>query len=116
MGNSCRSQMAEGFAKKYLSDQYEVYSAGIEAHGLNPLAIKAMKAVGIDISNQTSDVIDRDLLNKADFVIILCGDAKETCPTPPAYIGGLMTRLKRKVLMRKNRKCLNVFAMKLKSE
>ena len=85
-GNSCRSQMAEGFAKKYLSDQYDVYSAGIEAHGLNPLAVKVMQAVGIDISKQTSDVIDRELLNKADIIITLCGDAKETCPTPPAHV------------------------------
>ncbi|MGC4379134.1 arsenate reductase (thioredoxin) [Fictibacillus sp. Mic-4] len=83
-GNSCRSQMAEGFGKKYLGDRYDVYSAGIEAHGLNPNAVKAMKEKGIDILNQTSDRIDAELLNKADFVITLCGDANEKCPmTPP---------------------------------
>lgn len=48
-GNSCRSQMAEGWAKKYLGEEWNVYSAGIEAHGLNPNAVKAMKEVGIDI-------------------------------------------------------------------
>lgn len=52
-GNSCRSQMAEGWAKKYLADQWDVYSAGIEAHGLNPNAVKAMNEVDIDISEQT---------------------------------------------------------------
>ena len=83
-GNSCRSQMAEGFGKKYLSAYYDVYSAGIEAHGLNPNAVKAMKEVGVDITTQTSDVIDSDILNKADLVITLCGDANDNCPmTPP---------------------------------
>ncbi|MDN4594151.1 arsenate reductase (thioredoxin) [Polycladomyces subterraneus] len=83
-GNSCRSQMAEGFAKKYLGDRFEVYSAGIEAHGLNPNAVKVMAEKGIDISGQTSDVIDPELLNRADYVITLCGDANDKCPmTPP---------------------------------
>lgn len=85
-GNSCRSQMAEGFGKKYLSDQYHVYSAGIEAHGINPNAAKAMNEVGIDISNQTSDVIDPKILNQADFVITLCGDANDSCPTTPPHV------------------------------
>ena len=57
-GNSCRSQMAEGWAKKYLNDEWEVHSAGIEAHELNLNAVKAMNEVGVDISNQTSDIID----------------------------------------------------------
>jgi arsenate reductase len=83
-GNSCRSQMAEGFAKKILGDRFNVYSAGIEAHGLNPKAVKVMKEKGIDISKQTSDVIDPEILNKADYVITLCGDANDKCPmTPP---------------------------------
>lgn len=73
-GNSCRSQMAEGWGRKYLGDKWNVYSAGIEAHGLNPNAVKAMKEAGIDISNQTSDIIDPDILNNADFVVTLCGD------------------------------------------
>lgn len=83
-GNSCRSQMAEGWGKKYLGDKWEVKSAGIEAHGLNPKAVKAMAEAGIDISRQTSDVIDPHILNHADFVVTLCGDAADKCPvTPP---------------------------------
>lgn len=85
-GNSCRSQMAEAFGHKYLSDKFDVYSAGIEAHGLNPNAIKAMDEVGIDIRNQTSDMIDSELLNKADFVVTLCGDANDKCPMTPPHV------------------------------
>jgi arsenate reductase len=85
-GNSCRSQMAEAFGHKYLSDKYDVYSAGIEAHGLNPNAIKAMDEVGIDIRNQTSDMIDSELLNNADFVVTLCGDANDKCPITPPHV------------------------------
>ena len=83
-GNSCRSQMAEGWGKKYLGEEWEVKSAGIEAHGLNPKAVKAMAEAGVDISRQTSDVIDPHILNHADFVVTLCGDAADKCPvTPP---------------------------------
>lgn len=83
-GNSCRSQMAEGFGKKYLGDEWQVLSAGIEAHGLNPNAVKAMNEVGVDISNQTSDIINPEILNNAGFAVTLCGDAADKCPiTPP---------------------------------
>lgn len=83
-GNSCRSQMAEGWGKHYLSDEWDVFSAGIEAHGVNPNAVKAMNEVGIDLSKQTSDTIDPELLKKADFVVTLCGHANDVCPaTPP---------------------------------
>lgn len=85
-GNSCRSQMAEGWAKKYLGDTWDVYSAGIEAHGLNPKAIEAMKEVNVDISNHTSDVIDSNLLNSVDFIVTLCGDAADKCPLTPPHI------------------------------
>ena len=85
-GNSCRSQIAEAFGHKYLSDKYDVYSAGIEAHGLNPNAIKAMDEVGIDIRNQTSDVIDSELLTSADIVVTLCGDANDKCPLTPPHV------------------------------
>ncbi len=85
-GNSCRSQMAEGWAKKYLGEEWNVYSAGIEAHGLNPNTVKAMKEVGIDISNQTSDIIDAEILNHADLVVTLCGDARDKCPVTPPYV------------------------------
>ncbi|MDR9854914.1 arsenate reductase (thioredoxin) [Paenibacillus sp. VCA1] len=84
-GNSCRSQMAEGWAKKYLGENWNVFSAGIEAHGLNPNAVKAMHEVEIDISNQSSEIIDPGILNHADLVVTLCGDAADKCPvTPPS--------------------------------
>ena len=83
-GNSCRSQMADGWAQKLLPEDWEVYSAGIETHGVNPNAIKAMNEVGVDISHHTSDLINPDILNKATLVVTLCGDAADKCPmTPP---------------------------------
>lgn len=85
-GNSCRSQMAEGWAKKYLSKEWNVYSAGIEAHGLNPNAVKAMGEAGVDIANQTSDIINPDILNNADLVVTLCGDAADKCPVTLAHV------------------------------
>ncbi|MBY0596344.1 arsenate reductase (thioredoxin) [Bacillus bingmayongensis] len=85
-GNSCRSQIAEGFGKKYLGDKWNVYSAGIEAHGVNPNAIQAMKEVEIDITNQTSDMIDRDILDRADLVVTLCGHANDVCPATPQHV------------------------------
>ncbi|RDY72472.1 arsenate reductase (thioredoxin) [Halobacillus trueperi] len=85
-GNSCRSQMAEGFGKKYLSDKFEVKSAGIEAHGLNPNAVKAMNEVDVDITDQTSDIIDPDILNNAEYAITLCGDANDKCPMTPPHV------------------------------
>ena len=85
-GNSCRSQIAEGWGKVYLNEEWNIYSAGIEAHGLNPNAVKAMNEVGIDISNQTSDMIDLDILNHADFVVTLCGDAADKCPMTPPHV------------------------------
>ncbi|RAV03460.1 arsenate reductase (thioredoxin) [Paenibacillus sp. YN15] len=79
-GNSCRSQIADGFLKAMGGDKYEVKSAGLEAHGLNPRAVKAMNEVGIDISSHTSDVIDPEILNRSEYVITLCGHADEHCP------------------------------------
>ncbi len=77
--------MAEGWGRKILSEEWDVCSAGIEAHGVNPRAIKAMEEVGIDITNQTSDTIDPTILNNADLVVTLCGDAADKCPmTPPS--------------------------------
>ncbi|OCS89223.1 arsenate reductase (thioredoxin) [Caryophanon latum] len=84
-GNSCRSQMAEGFAKKYLPN-WNIYSAGIEAHGLNPNAVKAMADVGIDITKQTSDIIDEQLLHRATLVVTLCSDAADKCPVTPSHV------------------------------
>lgn len=85
-GNSCRSQMAVGFARRYLGDKFDVHSAGIEAHGVNPKAVKVMKEVGIDISKQESTTIDNELLNRADVVITLCGDANDNCPVTPPHV------------------------------
>lgn len=79
-GNSCRSQMADGWLKALGNDRYEVKSAGLEAHGLNPRAVQVMKEAGVDISGHTSDVIDPEILNRADYVITLCGHADEHCP------------------------------------
>ncbi len=78
-GNSCRSQMADGWAKVLKGDQYNIYSAGIETHGLNPDAVKVMAEVGIDISGHTSDKVD-GLGVDFDVVFTVCGHAHETCP------------------------------------
>ncbi|MFK3938041.1 arsenate reductase (thioredoxin) [Alkalihalobacillus sp. NPDC078783] len=85
-GNSCRSQMAEGWAKEILADEWNVYSAGIEAHGLNPNAVRVMAEVGVDITSQTSNTINSDLLENADFVVTLCGDAADKCPMTPPHV------------------------------
>ena len=80
-GNSCRSQMAEGYAKKYLPT-WDVRSAGIRIGGLNPLAVKVMAEDGVDISQQTSKLIDNDFMNQADLVVTLCGEARDKCIIP----------------------------------
>lgn len=85
-GNSCRSQMAEGWGKNILDDEWQVYSGGIEAHGVNPKAIEAMKEVGIDISNHTSNLIDKNILNQSDLVVTLCSDADNNCPILPPNV------------------------------
>jgi len=83
-GNSCRSQMAEGFARQLAPQDWQIASAGVEQHGLNPLAVKVMAERGIDISQQQSKLIDNDYLQHSDMVVTLCGDARDKCPmTPP---------------------------------
>ena len=82
-GNSCRSQMAEGFAHKILGDEYNCYSAGIKKHGMNVRAVQVMKEAGIDISNQFSKTVDELGDVKMDVVITVCSDAHETCPHYP---------------------------------
>jgi len=79
-GNSCRSQMADGFLNALGGHLYEVKSAGLEAHGLNPRAVQAMAEAGVDISSNESNVIDPEILNRAAYVITLCGHADEHCP------------------------------------
>jgi arsenate reductase (thioredoxin) len=85
-GNSARSQMAEGFLKALGGEHFEVYSAGTAPVGVNPLSIKIMAEIGIDISDQTSDAVSRELLDRADLLITLCGDARESCPVVPANV------------------------------
>ena len=79
-GNSCRSQMADGMLKALGGERFNVRSAGLEAHGLNPRAVLVMKEIGMDISQHSSDVIDSEILNQADYIITLCGHADEHCP------------------------------------
>jgi arsenate reductase len=79
-GNSCRSQMAEGWTRHLKGDQVNAYSAGIETHGLNPNAVKVMAEAGIDITTQKSENIKDYLDLEFDYVITVCGHAHETCP------------------------------------
>lgn len=79
-GNSCRSQMAEGWARELLADKVEAYSAGIEAQGMNPNAIQVMKEAGVDITGQSSKLADSLSEVPLDFVITVCGHADENCP------------------------------------
>ncbi len=80
-GNSCRSQMAEGWANHLAGTRLEARSAGIEAHGKNPLAITVMREAGVDISGQESKTVATELLEWADIVVTVCGHADEHCPT-----------------------------------
>jgi arsenate reductase len=82
-GNSCRSQLAEGYLKSFVQGKAEVYSAGVETHGLNPRAVATMKEEGIDISSHTSNHIDEYQDIPFDFVITVCDHAKERCPYFP---------------------------------
>jgi len=79
-GNSCRSQMAEGWAGKLKSDVIEPYSAGIETHGLNPYAVKVMAEAGVDISGQYSKHVDELKNIEFDYVVTVCGHAHDNCP------------------------------------
>ena len=83
-GNSCRSQMAEGYLKHFAGNRAEIYSAGVEVHGVNPKAIETMKEDGIDISTQTSNKVDEYRDIDFDFVITVCDNAKERCPFFPS--------------------------------
>jgi arsenate reductase len=83
-GNSCRSQMAEGWARELGGSWLQVQSAGIEAHGKNPRAIAVMQEAGVDISNQESTRLTAEMLSLADFLVTVCGHADEHCPLLPA--------------------------------
>ena len=82
-GNSCRSQMAEGWARQLKGDQIEPYSAGIEAHGLNPDAVRVMAEAGVDISGQRSKLLGELRGVDLDYVLTVCDNAYESCPLFP---------------------------------
>ena len=79
-GNSCRSQMAEGWARHFHGEKLEAYSAGIEAHGMNPNAMQVMKEAGVDLSEQSSKLASALSDVSLDLVITVCGHADENCP------------------------------------
>lgn len=83
-GNSCRSQLAEGYLRKFAGDKANIYSAGIETHGVNPRAITTMKEDGIDITHHTSNHVDEYADIDFDYVITVCDNAKEACPVFPS--------------------------------
>ena len=82
-GNSCRSQIAEGYLQKFAGNRAVVYSAGIETHGVNPKAIEVMAEDGVDISHHTSNNVDEYTNIPFDYVITVCDNAKENCPYFP---------------------------------
>ena len=84
-GNSCRSQMAEGWARALRSDCIEAYSAGIETHGMNPRAMRVMAEAGVDISGQRSKHVDELKDVRFDYVVTVCDNAAESCPRFPGF-------------------------------
>ena len=85
-GNSCHSQMAEGWARRLGGHRVVIQSAGIEAHGKNPRAIAVMREAGVDISAQESTIVNQAMLDSADIVVTVCGHADEQCPALPARV------------------------------
>jgi arsenate reductase len=83
-GNSCRSQMAEGYLRHFAKHRANIYSAGIETHGVNPLAIKVMAEDGIDISNHTSNNVNEYIDVDFDLILTVCNNAEENCPYFPS--------------------------------
>jgi len=83
-GNSCRSQIAEAYLRYFANSDVEIYSAGVETHGVNPRAITTMKEDGIDITKHTSNHIDEYVKIEFDYVITVCDNAKERCPFFPS--------------------------------
>ena len=83
-GNSCRSQIAEGYLRFFAKGKVNIYSAGIETHGVNPKAIQVMKEDGIDISHHTSNNVNEYAHIDFDFIITVCDNAKENCPYFPS--------------------------------
>jgi len=84
VGNSCRSQMAEGYLRHFAGDKAEIFSAGVETHGVNPKAIQVMKEDGVDISSHTSNHVDEYQNDSFHYVITVCENGKDRCPYFPA--------------------------------
>ena len=82
-GNSCRSQMAEGWARHLKGDLIEPYSAGVATHGMNPNAVRVMREAGVDITGQHSKHVDEVKDVGLEYVVTVCGHAHESCPTFP---------------------------------
>ncbi len=106
-GNSCRSQIAEAYLRYFSSDNAEIYSAGIEIHGVNPRAVAIMQEDGIDISRHTSNHLDEYSHIPFDIVITVCDNARESCPVFPSSAKKNFTttfpiRLKQQVLKRQS--------------
>lgn len=85
-GNSCRSQLAEGYLRYFAGDKAQIFSAGIEKHGVNPKAVQVMAEDHIDISNHTSNHVDEYLSVPFDYVITVCDNANEACPYFPGSV------------------------------
>jgi arsenate reductase len=85
-GNSCRSQIAEGYLRLFAGDKATIYSAGIETHGVNPKAIQVMAEDGVDISHHTSNNVDEYVNIPFDYVITVCDNANEACPFFPGNV------------------------------
>lgn len=85
-GNSCRSQMAEGFGREYANGLWEVYSAGTNPKGVHPLAVKVMAERGVDISHQYSKSMTIEEIEEMDLLVTLCGEARESCPLTPGSV------------------------------
>ena len=85
-GNSCRSQIAEAWARQLAPSSWHIHSAGIEAHGKNPRAIAVMQEAGIDIAKQESTVVTTEMLANTDYLVTVCGHAADNCPAVGAEI------------------------------
>jgi arsenate reductase (thioredoxin) len=126
-GNSCRSQMAEGWARALKGDVIEPYSAGIETHGLNPRAVRVMAEAGVDISGHRSKHVDELRGIEFDYVVTVCGHANEHCPVlpdkarvlhvgfddPPALAAGAATEDERLAIYRRVRDEIRNFVKSL---
>ncbi len=126
-GNSCRSQMAEGWARELLGESVEAYSAGVETHGLNPDAVCVMAEVGVDISGHRSKHVDELRDVALDYVVTVCGHAHEHCPVfpgkakihhapfddPPRLVGNAQTEEQRLAPYRRVRDEIREFIARL---